>query len=38
MASDECSYYYYDNGYSCALKREKEGNSSIDQDNLQLAI
>ena len=32
MASDECSYYYYDNGYSCALKREKEGNSSIDQD------
>lgn len=32
MASDECSYYYYDNGYSCALKREKEGNSSIDSD------
>ena len=32
MASDECSYYYYDSGYSCALKREKEGNSSIDSD------
>lgn len=28
----ECSYYYYDSGYSCALKREKEGNSSIDSD------
>lgn len=32
MASDECSFYYYDSGYSCALKREKEGNSSIDSD------
>lgn len=32
MASDECKYYYYDSGYSCALKREKEGNSSIDKD------
>ena len=32
MASDECTYYYYDSGYSCALKREKEGNSSIDHD------
>ena len=32
MASDECRYYYYDSGYSCALKREKEGNSSIDSD------
>lgn len=32
MASDECAYYYYDSGYSCALKREKEGNSSIDHD------
>ena len=32
MASDECAYYYYDNGYSCRLKREKEGNSSIDSD------
>lgn len=30
--SEECKYYYYDNGYSCALKREKEGNSSIDSD------
>jgi len=34
MASDECSYYYYDSGYSCALKREKEGNSSIDHDTV----
>ena len=34
MASDECSYYYYDSGYSCALKREKEGNSSIDSDTV----
>lgn len=32
MAPDECSYYYYDSGYSCALKREKEGRSSIDSD------
>ena len=32
MASDECKYYYYDGGYSCALKREKEGLSSIDSD------
>lgn len=30
--AEECSYYYYDHGYSCALKREKEGNSSIDSD------
>lgn len=34
MASDECSYYYYDSGYSCALKRQKEGNSSIDSDTV----
>lgn len=32
--SEECKYYYYDNGYSCALKREKEGNSSIDSDTV----
>ena len=32
--SEECRYYYYDNGYSCALKREKEGNSSIDSDTV----
>ena len=32
MASDECSYYYYDSGYCCSLKREKEGRSSIDSD------
>lgn len=30
--AEECSYYYYDSGYCCALKREKEGNSSIDGD------
>ena len=34
MASDECSYYYYDNGYCCSLKREKEGRSSIDEDTV----
>lgn len=32
--AEECSYYYYDSGYSCALKREKEGNSSIDSDTV----
>lgn len=30
--SDECRYYYYDNGYSCSLKYEKEGRSSVDSD------
>lgn len=30
--AEECSYYYYDSGYCCALKREKEGSSSIDSD------
>lgn len=34
MASDECTYYSYDSGYSCALKREKEGRSSIDEDTV----
>ena len=34
MASDECSFYYYDSGYCCALKREKEGRSSIDSDTV----
>lgn len=32
--AEECGYYYYDSGYSCALKREKEGNSSIDSDTV----
>lgn len=32
--SDECKYYYYESGYCCALKREKEGNSSIDSDTV----
>ena len=32
--AEECRYYYYDNGYSCALKREKEGDSSIDSDTV----
>ena len=35
MASDECSYYYYDSGYCCSLKREKEGRSEIDQDTVE---
>ena len=30
--AEECRFYYYDHGYSCAIKREKEGNSSIDDD------
>jgi len=30
--SDECGFYYYDSGYCCALKRRKEGNSSISSD------
>ena len=30
--AEECSYYYYDHGYCCDLKREKEGQSSIDED------
>ena len=30
--AEECKYYYYDSGYSCALKRRKEGYSSIDSD------
>lgn len=32
--AEECRYYYYDSGYSCALKREKEGTSSIDSDTV----
>ena len=32
--AEECEYYYYDSGYSCRLKREKEGNSSIDSDTV----
>lgn len=34
MASDECSYYYYDSGYCCALRKEKENQSSIDEDTV----
>ena len=30
--AEECRFYYYESGYCCALKREKEGNSSIDSD------
>jgi len=30
--AEECRFYYYDSGCSCALKREKEGDSSIDSD------
>ncbi len=32
--AEECKFYYYDSGYSCALKREKEGFSSIDSDTV----
>ncbi|MBQ7895866.1 MAG: hypothetical protein IJ364_04850 [Oscillospiraceae bacterium] len=32
--AEECKYYYYDCGYCCLLKREKEGNSSIDSDTV----
>lgn len=32
--ADECRYYYYESGYCCALKREKEGSSSIDSDTV----
>ena len=32
--AEECRFYYYDSGYSCSLKREKEGNSSIDSDTV----
>ena len=32
--AEECKFYYYDSGYSCALKREKEGLSSIDSDTV----
>ena len=31
---DECEYYYYDSGYSCALKRKNDGNSSVDSDTV----
>jgi len=30
--AEECVFYYYDNGYCCAVKREKEGDSSINSD------
>ena len=32
--AEECRYYYYDSGYSCALRRQKEGYSSIDSDTV----
>ena len=32
--SEECKYYYYDNGYSCALKRKQSGDSSVDSDTV----
>lgn len=31
---EQCRYYYYESGYCCALKREKEGYSSIDSDTV----
>lgn len=30
--AEECRFYYYESGYCCSLKKEKEGNSSIDSD------
>lgn len=32
--AEECRYYYWDSGYSCALRREKEGYSSVDDDTV----
>lgn len=32
--AEECRYYYYEGGYCCALKRQKEGTSSIDSDTV----
>ena len=32
--AEECIYYYYDCGYCCALKRDQEGHSSIDDDTV----
>lgn len=32
--AEECMYYYYDCGYCCAVRREKEGRSSIDSDTV----
>lgn len=32
--AEECRYYYYESGYCCALKRQKEGTSSIDSDTV----
>ncbi len=32
--AEECAYYYYEGGYCCALKRKKEGYSSIDSDTV----
>ena len=30
--AEECIYYYYDSGYSCEIKRDREGDSSINSD------
>lgn len=32
--AEECSYYYWDAGYSCSLKYATEGSSSIDSDTV----
>lgn len=32
--AEECAYYYYDSGYSCAIKREQTHDSSIDYDTV----
>lgn len=32
--AEECAFYYYDSGYSCAIKREQTNDSSIDYDTV----
>lgn len=30
--ADVCTYYYWDHGYSCTIKRKQNGDSSVDED------
>jgi len=32
--AEECEYYYYQSGYCCAVRRDKENQSSIDEDTV----
>ena len=34
IMAEECKYYYYECGYCCALKRDREGYSSIDSETV----